>query len=63
MTGITLTEMIDVMAARLEKLDPDSPEHSQMLAEMDALAERLARDAQQEVIDEATESLFDNMPV
>lgn len=63
MQDLPLTTMIDALAARLESLDPESPEYRHLLAEMDALAARIAREAHQEKIDEATESLFDNMPV
>lgn len=63
MTMNSLTHIIDALAARLEALDPESPEYRALLSEMDALAERLARETEQDIIDEATEAMFDNMPV
>lgn len=63
MTMNSMNDMIDAMAARLEALDPATPEYRALLAQMDALAERLARETEQEIIDEAAEAMFDNMPV
>jgi ABC-type transporter Mla subunit MlaD len=63
MTQQDMTKVIEVLATRLDTLDKTSVEYRVLLAEMDGLAARLARQDDVDQIDETVEALFDNMPV
>jgi ABC-type transporter Mla subunit MlaD len=63
MTQQDMTKVIEVLATRLDTLDKTSVEYRVLLAEMDGLAARLARQDDVDQIDETVEAMFDNMPV
>jgi ABC-type transporter Mla subunit MlaD len=63
MTQQDMTKVIEVLASRLDTLDKTSVEYRVLLAEMDGLAARLARQDDVDQIDETVEAMFDNMPV